>query len=328
MINSGLMICSFYIKDKFSRKEDLKLLNKTISTSSEDYNNVFEIIKEFCVRFKDYYDDDQKMKMFSIDQSSISTIDENTYSYITFEINSGAYGIESRITNRKTREVKYKRETDDADIKKFHCVVFVPKDNEEIQVNKGIILFQTLGAFGVKSLTTQYIKSFLSELDLSFFTRSVSTRLFLEKLINDNKLQKITLIKNSINSDSTDNIITSTGREETIYYKPRIKESWVSKLLDFADGKRDQSDVFEINDNTYENIKLTFSVNDDNTRIKTVGLLELDNFSMVEEIPKSVFNNGKYKKETLIKYMIEKAEEYSEKIVFEVNEDNVSYQNS
>ena len=90
-------------------------------------------------------------------------------------------------------------------------------------------------------------------------TRSVSVRMFMEKIIENGSLTKVTLVKNSVSPDLSDSMFISTGREEKSYIKPKLHQKWVRKFLDFLDGKN-QDDIFEINDEKYQDIRITFSL--------------------------------------------------------------------
>ena len=67
-------------------------------------------------------------------------------------------------------------------------------------------------------------------------------------------------------------------------------------ILDFLDGKSN-SEVIEIEDNSCENIKITFKIG---SNYRTVELYDINRLSVVEDIPDSIFNNGKYDEKVLI----------------------------
>ena len=314
MINHGLLICSFYLKKKYSRSEDEILeLNQEYEYDGITYKNVFSMIKGFVKNYSELADDEKMMKMFSVDESSVKRKKKDGYAIETGTIHSGSYGTESEITNKQTKEVVYKRGKDDADIKQFNYLIFVPEDSEEDKVVKGIMLFETIGAYGVKTITTRNMKGFFSEkYGLTMETRSISVRVFMEKLLKDEKLSKVTLIKNSVSKDPADNMFVNVGREEKTYIRPRLKDSWITMLLEHLDGTNNE-DIFEINDEIYEDIKLTFT---HGGRTKTVRLNDIDRFSMVEDVPDYVYNGNAIDKAKLLKYMEKTAIEYATRMVF------------
>mgnify|MGYP004520928557 FL=1 len=317
MISSGLLVCSFYLKKKFSRCNDNVIdLNRKINDeeNNSEYADIFELFNFFLNDASRTKDDERSMKLFSVLPETITNYDSETYRATSFVVNSGSYGLESEITDRISGQIKYKRTRDDADIKQFYCLIYVPKDVDGTSIQKGIMLFQTLSTYGIKTITTQEMKEFFSKKGITLETRSVSVRMFMEKIIENGSLTKVTLVKNSVSPDSSDNMFISTGREEKSYIKPKLKQNWINKFLDFLDGK-DQDDIFEINDEKFQDIRITFSISG---KSRTVRANDIDRFSVVEEIPDSIFNNGKYSKERLINHMITVAETYKSKMVFRI----------
>ena len=317
MISSGLLVCSFYLKKKFSRCNDNVIdLNRKINDeeSNSEYADIFELFNFFLNDASRTKDDEHSMKLFSVLPETITNYDSETYRATSFVVNSGSYGLESEITDRISGQIKYKRTRDDADIKQFYCLIYVPKDVDGTSIQKGIMLFQTLSTYGRKTITTQEMKEFFSKKGITLETRSVSVRMFMEKIIENGSLKKVTLVKNAVSPDSSDNMFISTGREEKSYIKPKLKQNWINKFLDFLDGK-DQDDIFEINDEKFQDIRITFSISG---KSRTIRVNDIDRFSVVEEIPDSIFNNGKYSKERLINHMITVAETYKSKMVFRI----------
>ena len=314
VINHGLLICSFFFRKKYSRTDDeILMLNQEYEYDGHRYGNVFSLFEGFFNNYKELEDDEKLMKMFSVEQSSVKCIKRQGYTIVKGSIFSGSYGTESQITNKMTKKVVYRRGKEDADIKQFDFLIYVPEDYENNKVVKGIILFETIGAYGVKTITTNYMKRFFSEkYGLMMETRSISVRIFVEKLLKDNTLNRVTLVKNRISNDPADNMFINTGREEKTYIKPKLKQSWIDLLLEHLDGTNDD-DIFEINDEIYEDIKLSFS---HEGRIKTVRLKDIDRFSIVEDIPSSVYDLSTINRERLGQYMEESANAYASRMVF------------
>ena len=319
MVNSGLMVCSFSLKKRFSRGEESTcFLNDHFERKDEEenvdtYSNVLEVFDAFFKNHIAFSDDEKKMKMFSVDSESIVKKSEETFEVVSFVISSGAYGVVSNITDRNTKKVKYQRTVDDADVKNFRCLIYIPKDIDYHKVTKGIMIFQTIGTYGVKTITQDYMRKFLAEFDLTLQTRSISVRSFIERLVKDGRLYKITFIKNRVSPDSTDNIFISTGREEVSYIKPYLKPNWFEKFLTLFDR---EDEIIEIDDIDYDDIKVQFKLGDN---YRTVGLKNLDKLSIVEDIPETIFNNGRCDEMRLIEYMIETATDYKEKMIVAVD---------
>ena len=101
MVNSGMMICSFFLKKRYSRGkvEDVCKLNSEYTFTKDDdtvvsFADVFEILGAFCGAHYENANDEKKSKTFSIEKNSIKYSDTDTYRTMSFTIISGGYGIE------------------------------------------------------------------------------------------------------------------------------------------------------------------------------------------------------------------------------------------
>ncbi len=320
MTNSAMLVCSFYLKKKFCRKDsEIYNLNQKIVTSvdesPETFSDFFSLFSSFCAQNELFSDDEKSRKMFSIKSGSLQSYDENTYRAISFIIQSGSYGVEADMTNRHTKEVSYHRSEDEADVKLFRCVVYIPKDVGNVNVNKGIFVFQSIATYGVKTITVETMKRFFSELGFTLETRSVSVQAFLQKLIEQGALNKITLFRNHISPNAADNILISTGREEQSFIKPKLRKEWLDKILQIF-GKADQDNIIEIpDDENFDDLSIQFKLG---KNVRTVRLKNLDRLSIVEDIPDGIISKQDDSK--LIKYMVETANAYKQNIIFEVSE--------
>jgi len=316
MTNCAMLVCSFYLKKKFCREDsEIYNLNQEIITNTEDtsetFLDFFALLSSFCEKNASFSDDEKSKKMFSVRTGSLSLQDTTTYRAMSFIIQSGSYGIEADMTNRHTMEISYHRTEDEADVKSFRCVVYIPKDIGTVNVKKGIFVFQSIATYGVKTITIDTMKRFFSEFGFTLETRSVSVQAFLQKLIDQGSLNKITLIRNRISPNSADNILISTGREEQSYIKPNLRQEWLSKILTIFENA-DNTGVVEIpDDENFDDISIQFKLG---KSTRTVRLMNLDRLSIVEDIPEGVITKNDDTK--LINYMIDTANAYKQKIVF------------
>ena len=317
MTNSAMLVCSFFIKKKYSREDGcIYPLNETIPGVVNDneimFDDCFKLISLFCEQHSSFLDDEKSKKMFSVKPESMLSFDDSTYRAVTFIIQSGNYGVEADMTNRHTNTISYHRSEDEADVKAFQCVVYIPKDVGNVHVTKGILVFQSIATYGVKTITVDIMKRFLGGFGLTLETRSVSVQSFIEKLIQQGALHKITLFKNNISPNVADNILISSGREEKSYIKPQLNPQWLQKILAVF-GKADNNGVVEIpDDENFDDLSIQFKLGD---RLRTVRLRSLDRLSIVEDIPDGIISkdsNG-----SLVKHMIETANAYKNRIVFE-----------
>ena len=82
MVNSGMMICSFFLKKRYSRGnvEDICKLNSEYTFTKDDdtvvsFADVFEILGAFCGAHYENANDEKKSKTFSIEKNSIKYSD-------------------------------------------------------------------------------------------------------------------------------------------------------------------------------------------------------------------------------------------------------------
>ena len=313
MNNHGLLVCSFYAKKRHSKNFEKYKLNHEYVIQVDDrtklYADVIDIFQYFCALFKEMHDDCKLQKVFLIKQNSIKCYETVTYKAISFIVQSGSYGIESDLTDRMTQTVIHHKSENEADVKEFHCIVFVPKDAGEIKVEKGLLIFESIASFGVKTITRQYLRAFFASLNLTFETRSVSVGALIEKLTEQGRLQRITIIKDHVSPNDADNMLLNVGREERSYVNPNLSPMWLEKIKSIFD-RANVTGVYEIQDEDFDDISLQFDMGG---KRRTVRLRNLDKQSIVEDVPEYVIDRGE---DELIGYMIETAEEYKDKMIF------------
>lgn len=310
MFNHGMLVCSFYFKKRFSQSNLIYKLNHKIPEETPLYDDVTGIFRSFCEEHMQVKDDEKKQKLFSIKADSFKVYAYDTFRAISFVIISGDYGIEADITNRHTRTVVHHRNSDEANMQEFHCVAYIPYDAGKTLVKKGILVFESIASYGVKTVTTRHFRAFLANSDITLETRSVSVRSFMEKLISQDKLYRITFIRNHISPNQADNMLISTGREERSYIRPKFQPAWLQKFLSMFE----EGNVCEIPDGEdFDDVSVQFKLGD---KQRTVRLKNLDRFSIVEDMPDEVVSETDDKK--LIDYMINTADAYAEKMVFEI----------
>lgn len=318
MTNCAMLVCSFFLKKRFCRvdSEIFNLNQEFVVNNEEDtktFSDFFDLMSTFCDKNSSFLDDMKSRKMFSIRADSVSLLETDTYRAMSFIVQSGSYGVEADMTNRHTMTVSYHRTEDEADVKSFRCVVYIPKDMGSVNVNKGIFVFQSIATYGVKTITVEIMKRFFSELGFTLETRSVSVQAFLQKLIDQGSLNKITFIRNKISPNPADSILITTGREEQSYIKPHLRQDWLSKILSIFE-KADNDGIVEIpDDENFDDLSIQFKLG---KNIRTVRLRNLDRLSIVEDIPEGIIAKNDDSK--LVSYMIDTANAYKRNIVFEV----------
>ena len=172
-------------------------------------------------------------------------------------------------------------------------------------------MFQSIGAYGVKTITTERLRDFFGKFDLTFETRSVSIASFIEKLIQQGSLYKLTLIRERVSQNPADNMLIATGREERVFIRPTLKPEWKLKLLTMFQHA-DETGVFEIPEGEdYDDISIQFKLGE---RTRTMRLRNIERLSIVEEIPETLVRERSADK--IRNYMISTADMYKERMVW------------
>lgn len=315
MINYGMLVCSFRFRERFKKAERIISLNQpyTLQTDGSPLTieNAVELFSLFCDAKTCLTDDEKKKKVFSIKENSFQHFDMDTFSALSFIIKSGSYGIEADITDKNTNTVTHHRSVDESDVKDFACVIYIPKDTGDLHIKKGIFVFQSIGTFGVKTITTDIMRGFFANFNLTLETRSVSISAFLEKLIEQGNLHKLTLIRNRLSPNSADNMLISTGREEQAFIHPQFHRSWLDKMFAMFQ-KADETGIIEIpEDENFDDLSIQFKFGDGS---RTVRLRNLEKVSIVEDIPREIINHSD--PQMLVQYMINTADAYKERMVW------------
>ena len=308
-----MLICSFSLKKRYSKNSDIIFLNDELiyTNDGEDfsYGNSFDLFKDFCSNNEDYKDNEPLQKMFSIDSNTIKTYSNDISASMSFVIRSGTYGVEAEMTDRITKKIKYRRTKDEADIKKFLCYIYIPVDFAEYKAKKGIIIFQSIASYGVKTITTNYMKEFCAKKGITLEIKSVSPNAFFDMLMEQGKISKITITKNCISKNLADNLFVATGQEKTTILNPSLTNVGIQKIKSlFSDkGSNREVELCEIFGDNIEDVSLTFNLNG---RSRTMRLMSLDRLSIVEEIPKNIKEDIQ-----IIEYMKNTAESYKEYLI-------------
>lgn len=318
MVNHGMLVCSFLIKKRFAQEtnDSVYSLNDTfeIKTAEDEdtteSSDIFKLLQLFCRTNEALTDDTEKQKLFSVSRGSVQMHDKATYRAMSFSVRTGNYGVEAVMIDRRTKRETHRRSADEAAVMGFNVIVYVPKNMGDAKVFKGILIFETIGIYGAKTVTTKYLKQFFAQYNLTFETRSVSVKVFIDKLIERGNLYRITLINNRVSSNRADNMLISSGREVTSYLQPRLKPEFLQNLLGWFD-RADRTGFCEIPSTDYDDISVTFKIDN---HPRTVRLKNIDRMSIVEDIPEAIFKDRNYRKR-LIAYMLETADEYKTKMV-------------
>jgi hypothetical protein len=327
MYHHTIRVSSFCIRPRYSSIDDYLPLNRDIPCKNKEkvnfsVPNVFALIEQFFISYANYIDIESHMKLFSINSDSVNRNDARDYKTLSAVIQSGAYGIDSQIINKNTYDLRYARNTADADIKPFSLMFYVPCDIQEHIIKKGILIFQEIGPYGVKSLTIQQLNSFLSEnYNLVIETRSTATGAYFHDLLTRGRISEITCVRNSISEDPSDNFVLNAGKQERTYISPIFRQSFIDGILRTLSNLPEDA-IVEILDiepellSDYDDIK--FRIHLENDRYKTISIFQLHQLGITEAVPDDILMaNGQPQRELLIQFMTRIAYQCQGRIVFE-----------
>lgn len=142
------------------------------------------------------------------------------------------------MVNRKTKSTVHKKSRDEADVKPFYVVVVIPKDTEISKAQRGLILFQEIGIYGVKTVTTKAMQEFFQKIGTNFQNSKSGPGLLSKKLFESGMIQKIKLARNVQSNDTADKLYgAGYGREERTLVPIKITNQMKAKLRHVSEAK-------------------------------------------------------------------------------------------
>lgn len=314
MNNLSLTACSIWLREKMpkGKKNEIKImnLNKKITGNEKEYSDFFELLNNFCIKHSErFIMNDYEQKMFKIETEKIKIEENEKFRYTYIDINSGGYRIEANIVNTKTNKVLYTRKKEHAETIHFRVFFAVPKGED---VCKGIIIFQNIGQYGIKTITTDYLRKYINdELNLYTTTGNICPQVFVKKLLDNDGLMKIIYTRNNVSNDKADTDSMGYGKEERIIAGFSNVKKWKEKISGYFNGT---SRIYEFEDIDYSGVKFVTSIYG---RTRTININNINNLSIIEGIPDEVVNAfGDIDDKKLKNHFIEVTKEYLEHMVY------------
>lgn len=297
MSNLSTISCSFYLSKRNSKGNTaIYPLNKKFSYKNEKksitFSNFLEVMCDFFYSYGEFQKDDYKKKIFacSLSKSTKYFIEEKEkYTYVVGIIDSGEYGIVSEIRDIDTRKINHKRQVNEADIKQFYFMIAIAKDTSNTTVQKGLFIFQNIGQFGIKTITTTYLKEYLKNLfGITLHTGNIAPETYIEKLTENAYLDKLICVKNNVSIDSSDNLENggAYGQETRIYSKLFNSKSLWGNIKEFIKKfSKNRHVLFEFEDIKYDKAKI---VVEQNGYKRTINLHNIENLSIIEPLDSDI----------------------------------------
>lgn len=296
--------------------------------------SLIDIFRDFCrtqngIMARDHtHAADQKV--FSISPlMDFSDVDNNEYSLrfqaTMFQIESGEWGYESRIRNPETGEEMYTKTPDLASTMPFLMALALPVYNQNLGENNlteatrcsnGVLMFQGLGVYGVKTAFETRFKKYFSERfpEYHLVITTLCPTEYALYLLENAQCEQITLIQRQINQDEADAIGLDhgIGYKETVFKKFSSINENAKERLARAIRRKDGHAYLEMNSlfGAYDNLKFTFRCPGGGTKV--LNLNNIDALNVGEIVPKTVFGlNGHPDANQMIPYFRQMYYEYS-----------------
>lgn len=326
MPNLSITACSFCLRKMNSKnKNGVYNLNEELSFSNISGNSyhftncseLFELFFEKHSSLTSYADREQTFQCLYNCKNCIET---DAFKMIYTKINSGMYGSTSEIIDGNTSNLNYKKKASDIDVRPFYLAIVFPKDNQKVTVQKGMFIFQNVGQYGVKTITTYLMQQFFkNNYKISLNCMTIAPSLFIKKNLKKENISKIRMIKNFKSSDIADNQSLGYGVEVREISNLNFTESRWEKIKDsirYAAGGK--NNLFEFENKKYDNLKVEVKIG---TRTRTIGVHNLENLSIIEDIPDNIkMLTGHPNEKLLMEYLVTVVSEYLEEMVLSVEE--------
>lgn len=322
MANLSLTACSFLLRKRHSRGNFLFFRDKIQRENAEEFleHNVEGIFENFFKTHADSIDDSDKKRTFHCEFIDSNRGETKDYFFIYAIIKSGSYGSASDIIDNDSREIVHRKTANQTEEKPFYLYVIIPKDSMDgsVKVQKGMLFFQNVGQYGVKTVTSNYIKEYFAlNYHITFECKTIATKLFVERMIKQENVKQIIMTKNYKSSDFSDNFAKGYGSETKIVGKLTLSEDKWSKIKSkidfFIQGK---FNLFELDGFECDQLKLRVKINNNE---RTINMGYLENLSLIEAIPDDVqMEDGHPNKERLLQHFEKVAEDYLSEMVLQV----------
>lgn len=263
-----ISLSSYTIRVKDRQKGKYLSLDDLLS-KGDFYSFVEEYFK---VIETDLQRDEENKKLIRINNGNIRKIKR----HIKGVLETGEYGFESDIIDSNTGKSRYKRKPNDAEMLPFYFLISLPKGKD-----KGIILLQRFGQFGVSKIIRDSMRQFLAKKDknltLEFFPL-VPTNL-VEEYLKKGNVTKMIFTRFDIPSDLADYFDNRNSKDVKGHVEFRVVAARNSKLpvtkslnILRKQGKG-ANKLMEINKFDFNSVKVVVNHNNDR---RTINLENFD----------------------------------------------------
>ena len=324
MSNLSLTACSFHFRKAYSKgNTQIFNLNEPLTLQTKDgkqvsLSDLSELFIAFFKAREELIKDDIKQQSFRCEYNEDNYVETDDFRMFFVKIYSGIYGSASEIIDGKTEKLKFKKSASDIDTKPFYLAVVFPKDNEKVTVQKGLFIFQNVGQFGVKTVTTSLMQSFLSSnFEIALKCNTISRDLFIKKIVRADTIKKLVMVKNIKSVDISDNIQKGYGKEVREIGNLCFNEKTWNRIMDkirYVAGARFR--LFEFEQIEYDKLKVIVDIGG---RFRTISMHNLENLSIIEGIPDEVrMADGHPDLSALSEHFVKVVGEYLDEMVLSI----------
>ncbi|MEB3120932.1 MAG: hypothetical protein VKL41_06880 [Snowella sp.] len=177
-------------------------------------------------------------------------------------VESGHYGVPSKIRDVETDLITYKKKRNDADVLPFYFLFYLPKDT-----NEGILILQRTGIYGVRTDIGSFLNKHFSSKYKNFLMEinTLVNQEQIKKLLYKGVIKKLRCVKYSASRDRFDGL--DEGHEEfpldieIVLSANRIP--FINKIKEFFDSNCSVKNLIELRDFNfdYDTVKIDLEIN-------------------------------------------------------------------
>lgn len=263
--------------------------------------NLIMILKEMADYYNKPTEHDKKISYFKHYQCKSYSIEDKMY-YDSFfaTFSSGEYGQETDIVEKSTMERTHTKKETEAEIKPFGIFVAIP----QIQCFETVIILQTCGRSGVKTIFAQLLQKYLQTIDEDYVLGigPLYPRKFLSIFLSSWQVKKMKIYRYGIAdaeaaaygvNDKPEDVRTVTEIKSQSGFNDEVKNNIQSVLR----GQKLYSSLVEIDEESVTDIKYEFSKG---SVKRTVSMKNIDSAIISEDITdRVVLDKGNPTKDSL-----------------------------
>lgn len=194
---------------------------------SQEYINLDKLTQEdsFLDFFSEYitffdkqlFVNDKQKKSIQFEGSRVKV--NSRKRMISGIIESGDYGVESKIVNKDTQKQRFKKTVNDLDIKPFYFLIHVPENS-----TRGFLVLQRLGIYGINSVLASHFASFIKDkfADYLIDFSPVVSKSLAKNFIEKGNIRELTLRRYNLPSDVVDKLGLIEYQEDILSIELKI----------------------------------------------------------------------------------------------------------